>query len=846
MRRKKRTLFSLFKIFGLAVLFLTLLAGVSAAYWILTLDVPDFQIFEFRKVPESTKIYDRAGEILLYDVHQDIKRTAIPFEKIPRHLKNATVAIEDSNFYQHRGINFRSILRAFLANLRSGKIRQGASTITQQLVKDALLTPERTFSRKIKEIILALKIEKKYSKDKILNFYLNEVYYGSSSFGAEAASQTFFGKPASELTLAESAYLAALPKAPSYYSPYAGRKKELDQRKNLVLVRMSELGFITSKEEKKAAEEKIVFRNPAKEGFLAPHFVMYVRDYLVEKYGKEAVEENGLKVRTTIDYELQQKAEELVKKWSEEQKKKYNAGNASLIGLDPKTGQILAMVGSADYFDAENEGNFNVATLGLRQPGSALKPFVYATLLQKGYTPDTILFDLATEFNPDCNADGTLATSTLEKIKMQNEDPEKFCYHPQNYDGKFRGPVTIREALAQSINVPAVKALYLASAAEAITLLRNAGITTLDNPNRYGLSLVLGGGEIKLLELSGAYSVFATDGVFNPPTPILRVEKSNGEVIEEFSSKGKIIFEQNVSRPITDILSDNEARVPAFGSQSYLYFPEYPEQVAAKTGTTNDYRDAWVFGYTKNFTLGVWFGNNDNSPMEKKVAGFIAAPLWNEFFREVFKKYPPEQFAPAEEVRGSKPVLNGEWKGSRVYLIDKISGKRATDYTPPEYLEERVLTEVHSILYWLQKDNPNSPIPYNPDYDPQFNNWEASVRKWVQEQGIKEETITDVPRDFDDVHKPEYQPRIFLLNENEIFDRLAGVLKINLSVAGFYPISKIDFYLGPRHLGSVQKPPYVFEYNLFSIPDLQQNEELIIRAFDEKGNRGEVVKVLTF
>lgn len=823
------------------VLLLNLVSVSAILVWILNLDIPDFSAFEFRKSIQSTKIFDREQKVLLYDIHQDIKRTKIPFEEIPRHLNNATVAIEDSNFYNHPGFNSRSVIRAVWTNIKTREFRQGASTITQQLVKTSLLSPEKTFSRKFKEIILAIKIEKKYSKEDILNFYLNETYYGSSSFGIEAASQTFFGKTAKELTLAESAYLASLPKAPSYYSPYGNHRDELEHRKNLVLEKMLELNFIDGNEQRAAKEERVVFRNLAKEGLLAPHFVMYVRDYLISKYGKEAVEQEGLNVITTLDFELQSKAEEFLKKWTAKQERQFNAKNAGLVSINPQTGEILTMVGSADYFNLEKEGNFNV-TLGLRQPGSALKPFVYAELFQKGYMPNTIFFDLFTEFNPECDPNGLPAANL--QIKKQNL--EDFCYHPQNYDNQFRGPVIIRDALAQSINIPAVKALYLAGLNNVLKNLKDMGINTLKDPDRYGLSLVLGGGEVQLLELTGAYSVFANKGLLNPITAILRVENSQGEILEEFKNQEKRVLEENIVLMINDILSDNSARAPTFGLSSYLFFPEYPDSVAVKTGTTDDFRDAWVIGYTQNFTLGVWFGNNDNSPMEKKVAGFIAAPLWNEFFREVFKKYPPAPFDRPEETKGSKPVLNGEWRGGRVYLIDKISQKRATDYTPPEYLEEKLLTEVHSILYWLDKQNPNGPIPQSPENDFQFRNWEASVRKWALERNIKDENPADIPQEFDDVHKPEYKPKISILNENEILDKESKILKLNISATSFFPVQKIEIFLGWERLGEISKQPYVFEHNLSLIKNLPGEEQLIIRAFDEKGNTGELIKLLNF
>lgn len=845
-------IFLVFTFFGTGIFFL----------WALRLKIPDFESFSQRKMVESTKIYDRSGEIMLYDIHQEIRRTVVPWSEISRNLKNATVAIEDRNFYRHKGVNFSSIIRAVLVNFKKGEVSQGASTITQQLVKNTLLEAERSYARKLKEIILALKIEKKYGKEEILNFYLNEVYYGEANYGAESASQTFFGKSAKDLTLAESAYLAALPKAPSYYSPYESHQKELEERKNLVLKKMRELGYILSEEEeKKAKQEKVIFRNLAKENLKAPHFVMYIRDYLISKYGQDLVEQEGLKVITTLDYELQKKAEELLKQFVDKEEKEFNVFNAGLVGVEPETGQILVMVGSRDWWakplpegcepgvNCHFEPRLNVAVYGKgRQPGSALKPFVYATLFKKGYGPDSTLFDLFTEFRPECSPEGKLKdefkiNKSAEKIK---EFEEKECYHPSNYDNKFRGPVSIREALAQSINVPAIKALYLAGLKDSLETMSDMGITTLNDPGRYGLTLVLGGGEVKLIELTQAYGALANNGRLNLVTPILRVENSKGKVLEEYKERDEQALEENIVRTITGILSDNKARAPAFGESSYLYFPDYPTQVAVKTGTTDDYRDAWVVGYTKDFALGVWFGNNDNTAMEKKVAGFIAAPLWNAFFKEVFKKYPPRDFDPPEPIKVSKPILAGKWQGGNVYLIDKISGKRATDFTPLEYIEEKILTEIHDILYWIRKDDPLGPFPENPASDPQFNNWESAVQKWKQEQGIVDETSANLPQEFDDVHKPEYQPQISFINSLKDLYSQDDILEINLDVSGYFPIKQINFFLGENFLGSISQKPYEFKYNLSQISDLFGQKELIIRAYDDKGNKGEIVRVLTF
>ncbi|MBI2628304.1 MAG: PBP1A family penicillin-binding protein [Candidatus Niyogibacteria bacterium] len=828
-----------------------LIIGAASAGFLgvlaLSVKIPDFNALLERKIVQSTKIYDQSGKTLLYDVHQDIKRTLIPFSKIPRHIKNATVAIEDDNFYYHWGIDFFSIGRAFIANFTAGKITQGGSTITQQLVKNSFLTPERTLTRKLKELILTLKIEKQYSKEKILELYLNEIPYGLSSYGIEAAAQTFFAKNAEDLDLAQAAYLAALPKAPSYYSPYGYHQDELEKRKNLVLERMAILGFISQEEKEAGQKEKVEFLNKNEdETMRAPHFTIMVKKYLEEKYGEEMVSSGGLKVDTTLNWDFQKKAEKIVKQYAEENKNKFNAFNAALAAIDPKTGAVLAIVGSKDYFAEPEpkgcspgvncffEGNFNAA-LARRQPGSAFKPFAYATAFKKGYTPETALFDLPTEFNPDCDPDVKIQEKITAEILAKNPDYEDKCYHPINYDNIFRGTVTMREALAQSINLPSVKTLYLAGLTDTIKTAREMGITTLTDPQRYGLTLVLGGGEVKLLEMVGAYAVFANDGVKTSPYFIKKVESADGKILEEHQPEEKRILDEQVARLINDVLSDNKARTPAFGENSWLYFPDRP--VAAKTGTTNDYRDAWIIGYAPNFALGAWVGNNNNSAMEKKVAGFIVAPMWNAFMKEVLKELPKEEFKKAKENSATKPVLKGRWQGGEIYFIDKISKKLATNFTPPETIEEKILTQIHSILYWLDKNNPLGSESVNPENDPQFKLWEFPIRKWAAAQNISEETNESLPKEFDDVHKPEYQPKINLIfpKKNELVSR--NNFYVKTEIQSYFKIIQVDFFLDGIFLGSKKMPPYELSYDFTARNYFSEKANLIIKAYDEAGNK---------
>jgi len=564
-------------------LIFTFLGGGAVIVWAITLPIPDFETyFEENIASQSTKFYDRTGEILLYDV-KGIRKTNANFNEISDYIKKATIAIEDSDFYNHGGVKLSSFMRAVLVNLKTGDFSQGGSTITQQVIKNTILTKEKKISRKMKEMVLAFKLEKTMSKDEILSLYLNGSPYGGTIYGVQEASQTFFKKDAKDVTLAEAAYLASLPQAPSFYSPYGNNFAKLEARKNLVLDRMAKLGMINQEEATKAKAEKVKFYPNEGTGIKAPHFVFFVKSYLEEKYGEDNLNDRGLKVITTLDWEMQKKAEQIVKKYGEENASKYNASNAALVAMDPKTGQILSMVGSRDYFNEEIDGAVNITT-SYRQPGSSFKPIVYATAFEKGYTDKTVVFDLPTEFNTSCSPDGVPGSKSSK------------CYMPVNYDAKYLGPVSFRDALAQSRNVPAVKVLYLAGLDDSLRTAKKMGITSLKDKNQYGLTLVLGGGEVSLLEMTNAYGVFANDGLRNPYNPILKIEDEKGEVVEEFQKKEQRVLSDNVSRLISDILTDNVARTPAFGSNSYLYFPN--RQVAVKTGTTNDYKDAWIVGYT--------------------------------------------------------------------------------------------------------------------------------------------------------------------------------------------------------------------------------------------------------
>ncbi len=680
----------------LLVFSLLALGAALAALGALTLLVaasptPDIASFATRTVPQSTKIYDRTGQVLLYDYNRDARREIVALANISENMVKATLATEDASFYSHGGIRLTSIARAMLADLFGASLSQGGSTITQQVVKNALLTNEKSLLRKIHEWVLAVKMEQVYSKDQILAAYLNDIPFGSTLYGVEAASEAYFGTPAKALTLPEAAYLAAMIQAPSYYSPYGTHRALLNARKNFVLMRMRDLGTITAAEYDDAARASVVFAPQAQNTIIAPHFVFYVLDYLEKKYGSAALV-TGLKVTTTLDADLERVAEGTVNQYALDNEKKFKASNAALVALDPSTGQILAMVGSRDFFDPTIDGQYN-ATLALRQPGSAMKPFIYSLALEKGFTRDTVIYDVPTQFSTSCRPD-----------EVTNDVPP--CYAPQDYDRTFRGPMTFESALAQSINIPAVKVLYLVGVGNAVALAENFGLSTLGDPDRYGLTLVLGGGEVRLLDLVDAYSTFGNDGIRNPAGGVLEVDGPDGSALERYASAPVPVVPENIARDMSAMLSDNPARFPEYPPNSPLAFPDY--DVAVKTGTTNDTRDAWVVGYTPSIALGVWTGNNDNTPMVKSIAGFIAAPMWHAVMQYALSKYPRAYFGEPDPISASSsPVLRGV--------------ARAPDRTGA--------LVPHDVLYWADKNDPAAE-PTNPASDPQYRYWEYGVSAW--------------------------------------------------------------------------------------------------------------------
>lgn len=816
MSGKWRTLLTL----GLSAFFV--ICG-AAALWTLTFKIPTLQSIQERRVAESTKIFDKTGNVLLYDVSQNTKRTIVPLEEISKYAQEASIAIEDRDFYQHHGVKLTSFIRAMLVNITTLSFNQGGSTITQQVIKNSILTNEKWISRKLKEWVLAIQLEKNLSKQEILSMYLNEIPYGGTIYGIEEASETFYSKKAKDVTLAEAAYLASIPKAPTYYSPYGKNKDKLDARKDLVLKQMYEQKMISENDYNNAKTEKVEFKPKEDSSIKAPHFVFYLIDYLKNKYGDEVIEKGGLRVVSTLDYEMQVTAEEIAKQYALQNVKTYNASNAAIVAIDPKTGGILTMVGSRDYFDKEIDGAFNVTT-AKRQPGSTFKPFVYSVAFNKGYTPDTTLFDVKTQFSASCSPD--------------NITSESGCYSPDNYDNKFRGPVSMREALAQSLNVPSVKTLYLAGLADSISLARDMGLSSISNKGDYGLTLVLGGGEVTPLDITSAYGVFANQGQRNDYTPIQEITDKNGNVVEKLDPHPHEVLAKETTLFISDVLSDNVARAPAYGQTSYLYFPT--RDVAVKTGTTNDYRDAWIIGYTPNIAVGAWAGNNDNSPMEKKVAGFIVAPMWRAFMDKVLTKLPEESFEkPIKEVDMTlKPILRGNWKGGNSVLIDKVSGKLATGLTPKESLAEITSGGVHSILYWVDKNDPRGPAPTNPNSDSQFNNWEYAVKKWAFDNNIIEDRNINIPPNEDDVHVASKMPIINIVApQNGSVVNKNQKINVSLTINNSYPITKIEVVLNGIVVGRAEGKILNYQFSPADYNIGPGKYKLVVSAVDSVWNK---------
>lgn len=633
------------------ILFLTILLFFFAFLGWVFYDIPSPKNLSSNNLPVSTKIFDRNGK-LIYEIYANQRRTPVNINQLPSYVKNATIAIEDREFYKHHGFSLTGIARAFYKTVFKHKL-EGGSTLTQQLVKNSLLTPERTIKRKIKEFVLATLVELTYSKDKILEMYLNQIPYGSTAYGIESASELYFGKEAKDLTLAEAALLAGLPAAPTAYSPFGAHPERAKARQELVLKRMVEDGYITQDEADKAKTEELKYAKPEK--LRAAHFTLWAKELLAEKYGDSVVEQGGLRVTTTLDLDLQEFAEEQVA--SEVAKlKKQNVGNGIALVTRPKSGEILAMVGSKDYFAEDEDGKVNVI-LSLRQPGSSIKPLNYALAIEnKIITASTPLADIPTCFI------------------IQGQAP----YCPKNYDNTFHGIQQVRYALGNSLNIPAVRVLALNGIENFIDFAKKMGITTFDDPSRYGLSLTLGGGEVKPYDMAVAFGVFANQGVKVPLNPILKVEDWKGKVYEETKPdevEGERVLSSETAFIISNILSDNGARSMAFGPSSLLNVKGHPE-AAVKTGTTNDRRDNWTIGYTSQILVLSWVGNNNNEEMSGAVSGVSgASPIWNQIITYALDKAEKGEYNKNDQGHGTFPKPDGIIGTN----ICSDSGNKATD-----------------------------------------------------------------------------------------------------------------------------------------------------------------------
>ncbi len=609
----------------LSTLLTAIIIGSSyAAYIYIFKDLPSPQQLVEDKPPATTKILDRNGKEL-FRLYNEENRTPIPLQQVPALVINATIAIEDQHFYTHHGFSIRGITRATFANLQ-GKSIQGGSTITQQLVKNRLLSPERTLQRKLKEIILSILVDGTYTKEQILEMYLNEVAYGGSTYGIEAAAQRYFRKRTQDLTLAEASLLAGLPAAPSAYSPFGANPELAKARQSEVLRRMVEDGYITAEEAQIASQEPLNLQ-PDQIEINAPHFVMYVKQLLAEQYGEAMVHEGGLEVTTTLDLDLQQQVQSIVTTELDTLAKLKISNGAALV-TNPQTGEILSMVGSKNYFDFAHDGQVNV-TLRPRQPGSAIKPITYALAFEQGRKPSTTEEDTPITF------------------QVAGSKP----YSPKNYDGRYHGKVTLREALGSSYNIPAVKLLAQIGINSIIDKGQALGITTWNDRTRFGLSLTLGGGEVLMTDLATVYGTFANMGTTVDLNPLLEVKTYKGEVLyhnscglERVGCPTKRTLSSLAAYFITDVLSDNQARTPGFGPRSVLFIPN--QQVAVKTGTTNNLRDNWSIGYSTDRLVAVWVGNNDNTPMSYVASGITgASPIWNKIMRLMLDDDQPHRFA---------------------------------------------------------------------------------------------------------------------------------------------------------------------------------------------------------
>jgi penicillin-binding protein 1C len=797
---KKRPIFKLIMIWGAYGLLGFCLVAAFAFAWF-SKDLPTPSRIANTKTAESTKFYDRTGTILLYETGEQ-KRTVIKNDQISQYLKDATVSIEDTKFYQHHGINYKAIASALYEKITGKRqVTRGGSTITQQYVKNALVGSDRSITRKIKEAILAVELEFMYNKEEILTMYLNQIPYGNATAGAEAAAKLYYGKTAKDLTLAEAATMAAIPNAPSYYSPYGAHvicqpdsnSPCLISRRNYVLGQMVKTGKITQVEADEAKKVDTttvgVAVKPRKDSILAPHFVMYVQEQIADQFGEDKIQKEGLTIITTLDYDKQKIAQDAITNGITKVNK-YGGNNAALVAEDPKNGQILAMIGSKDYFDSSIDGNVNI-TDSVRQPGSSFKPFTYATAFKKPeYSPSKILYDFETDFGGS--------------------------YIPHNYNGRSNGPLTIRYALGNSLNIPAVKTMALVGMDNVIRTAEDMGITTLTDKKRYGLSLALGVAEVKPVEMANAYSVFANGGTKHDTTPILKVTDANKKVLYDFDknkAQEKQVLDPQIAYEISSILSDNPNRAPTFGARGPLVFNN--RTVASKTGTTNDFRDAWTVGYTPSISVAIWTGNNSGKLMKGGADGsVVAAPIFHEFIEKSLANVPNEEFIrppqiqeltvekysnklPSEYSKDLTKDIFAEWQIPKdkddlhkVINVCKGTNKIAPEGTSTDLIEQKMLTDLHSE----KPDNPS---------------WEGPVRAWAQANGM----IAEIPTETCD--PASMTPSVSITSPLNSAT-LSGQSTISLSVQSLSGIKSVELFIDGVSIGQLASP-YSVTYNFSSL-----------------------------
>ncbi|MFW0871340.1 MAG: transglycosylase domain-containing protein [Patescibacteria group bacterium] len=835
-KKSHRAMHTLGKIaFGVLILFF--ISGGLFFVWVATLEIPEGNIDD-RIVAQSTKIYDSSGEVLLYDVFGEQRRTVVPLEEISLEMRLAIIATEDDSFYEHSGVRPLAVLRAVYYKLRNPESRlQGGSTITQQVIKNALLTNDRKIERKVKEWVLAWRLENKKSKDEILEIYLNEIPFGGPVYGVEQAARSFYGKKASELSVAESAYLAALPKAPT---TYLNNREKLVGRANYIMRRMYDLGFISSQAYEEARGEEVNFIEQVDKGIKAPHFVFYTLERLQEEVDSEVKDftRGGYKIYTTLNWELQQEVEEVVERQAKRVAENYRASNVAVVVLENKTGKIRAMVGSKDYFAEDIDGKFNITT-ALRQPGSTFKPFVYAAAFTKGYLPQTVLWDAPTEFSQACFPDG----------EPKSGSNARDCYAPQNYDKRFRGPVDLRSALAQSLNLPAVKLLYLVGVSDAMNFAKSLGISSLNkSPSFYGLNLVLGGGEVRMIDMAQAYSTFGNDGTRLETASWEELQSKTGEILSEYEAKKSQVIDTQTARMINDILSDNAAKMPMFGVNSSLYYNNY--DVAVKTGTTNNYQDVWTAGYSSDVTVVVWAGNNDNTPLAQSPSSSVVGPFWREVMDVALQHYSNKPFVAPNPVNLEeyKPILRGDYQSTALEYLDPDTGEVIENPDPNDLDSYSMRRKYHSILHYVKRQDVRGEMPTSDERDGLYKYFEYGVQKWTTENGWSEAIISppgggggdhsgDNSSDDQEPAEPDFNFSIKKPEAGKRFD-VNETIKVELATLGnTRKIDRIYYYLNNTYLGSGGSRITEYSFRLSDARRTQEINTLKVIVETDKGER---------